>query len=67
MYDRMWDNINRHILVTWLSLTALIASIGLFTLVENSAIPREYAKTGVDLRLRLGPLSRCGRESLVPE
>jgi len=41
MYNQMWININRHILITWQPIALIITVIGLFALARNGII--EYS------------------------
>src|SRR5262245_6684583 len=43
MYKAMWDNINRHIGVIWHSMTVLLGAGAVFTLVERSIVPIDFA------------------------
>lgn len=43
MYDQMFNDINRHILVVWQSVGTLIAALALFSLVEKQIIPLDVA------------------------
>lgn len=43
MYEQMWQNINRHIMVVWQSIAALIAAIALLTLVEKGVLNLDVA------------------------
>lgn len=49
MYTAMWDNINRHILVGWQSVTALFAALAAVYLAEQGSINMELAATFVTL------------------
>ncbi len=49
MYNVMWDNINRHILVVWQSVTALVAALAGAYLTEKQLINAELAATLVIL------------------
>jgi hypothetical protein len=49
MYGAMWDNINRHILVVWESLTVLVTALGAAFLAEKELISPDVATTLVIL------------------
>lgn len=38
MYDQLWNNINRHIVIQWEAITALVATAAVFALVEKAII-----------------------------
>jgi hypothetical protein len=38
MYEVLWDNINRHILMPWQSIAVLIGTFALFSAVEKKII-----------------------------
>jgi hypothetical protein len=44
-YDQMFNDINRHILVVWQSIGALVATLALFALVEKHVISEDHAST----------------------
>jgi hypothetical protein len=43
MYAQMWGNINRHILVIWQSVAALLGAFAVFALIEKNVIPFDLA------------------------
>lgn len=43
MYDQMFNDINRHILVVWQSVGVLVGSFALFGLVEKGIVPFDFA------------------------
>lgn len=43
MYDQMWNNISRHILVVWQSIGVLVAALALFSLVEKLVVTLDIA------------------------
>lgn len=45
MYDQMWNNINRHILVVWQSVSVLVGAFAIFALVEKNVIPIDLASS----------------------
>jgi hypothetical protein len=45
MYDQMWNNINRHILVVWQSVSVLVGAFAIFALVEKNIIPIDLASS----------------------
>jgi hypothetical protein len=45
MYSQMWGNINRHILVIWQSVGALLGAFTVFALIEKRVIPVDIACT----------------------
>ncbi len=45
MYDQMFNNIDRHILVVWQSVSVLIGAFALFALSEKNIIPIDIACT----------------------
>src|SRR5262245_33560483 len=49
MHEATWDNINRHILVVWQSVTALLASAGALYLSERNLIASDLASSMVVL------------------
>ena len=49
MYDQMWSNINRHILVIWQSIGALIGAIAIYALVEKDILSIDIASTFIIL------------------
>jgi hypothetical protein len=38
MYGKMWDNINRHVVIVWQSITAILGSLALLGWVEKGVI-----------------------------
>lgn len=49
MYKAMWDNINRHILVVWQSITALFAALGAAYLAGRGSMNADLVATLVVL------------------
>jgi len=47
MYGQMWNNINRHVMVIWQSVTAIVGSLALFSLVEKGVIGLDMGTTFV--------------------
>lgn len=45
MYDQMWNNISRHILVVWQSVGVLIGGFAVFALVEKKIFSLDLATT----------------------
>jgi hypothetical protein len=45
MYGQMWGNINRHILVIWQSVAALLGAFAVFALIEKRVLPVDIACT----------------------
>lgn len=45
MYDQMWNNINRHILVVWQSVSVLIGAFAIFALVEKNILSIDLASS----------------------
>ena len=45
MYDQLWNNINRHILVVWQSVGVLVGTFAIFSLVEKKIISIDIAST----------------------
>jgi hypothetical protein len=45
MYDQMWNNINRHILVVWQSVGVLVGAFAIFALVEKNIISIDLASS----------------------
>jgi len=45
MYDQMWNNINRHILVVWQSVSVLVGAFAILALVEKNIISIDLAST----------------------
>lgn len=43
MYDQMFNDINRHILVVWQCVGVLIGALAVFALVEKNVIPLDFA------------------------
>lgn len=43
MYDQVWNNINRHILTSWQSISVIAAAIASFLLIENNVINYNFA------------------------
>ena len=43
MYDQMFNDINRHIMVVWQSIGVLVGSFAIFALVEKNIIPIDIA------------------------
>lgn len=43
MYDQMFNDINRHIVVLWQSVTVLAGAFAVFGLVEKNVLPIDYA------------------------
>lgn len=43
MYDQLWNNINRHVLVVWQPVAALGATLGLLSLVGNEVFGLDWA------------------------
>jgi len=49
MYDQMFNDINRHIMVVWQSVGVLIGAFAIFALVEKNIMPLDFAVTFVIL------------------
>jgi hypothetical protein len=45
MYEQLWNNINRHILVPWQSVAVLISTLAVFALLEKKLISLDIAST----------------------
>jgi hypothetical protein len=45
MYNQMFNDINRHIMVVWQSITVLISAFAIFTLVEKQILTLDIAVT----------------------
>lgn len=45
MYDQMWNNINRHILVVWQSVSVLVGAFAIFALVEKNILSVDLASS----------------------
>jgi len=43
MYDQMFNDINRHIMVVWQSVGVLVGAFAVFALVEKNVIPLDFA------------------------
>lgn len=43
MYDQMFNDINRHILVIWQSIGVVVGAFALFSLVEQGTLPLDFA------------------------
>src|SRR2546429_6576199 len=43
MYSEMWGNINRHILVIWQSVAALLGAFAVLALIEKKVLPVDLA------------------------
>lgn len=43
MYNQMWGNINRHILVIWQSVAALLGAFALLALIAKNVLPADLA------------------------
>jgi hypothetical protein len=43
MYNQMWGNINRHILVIWQSVGALLSAFAVLALIEKNVLPVDLA------------------------
>ena len=43
MYGQMWGNIDRHILVIWQSVAALLGAFAVFALIEKNVLPVDLA------------------------
>jgi hypothetical protein len=43
MYGQMWGNIDRHILVIWQSVAALLGAFAVFALIEKNVLPLDLA------------------------
>ncbi len=43
MYDQMFNDINRHIVVVWQAVGTLIAAVALLSLVEKGIVPLDFA------------------------
>ncbi|UCF80382.1 MAG: hypothetical protein JSV08_07685 [Acidobacteriota bacterium] len=43
MYQELWNNINRHILVVWQSVGVVVGAIAIFSLVERHVLTEEIA------------------------
>jgi hypothetical protein len=49
MYNQMFNDINRHIMVVWQSIGVLIGAFAIFALVEKNIMPLDFAVTFVAL------------------
>lgn len=49
MYNEMWENINRHILVVWQSVAVLGGAFAALMLAEKQTVPLDYSATIVVL------------------
>lgn len=49
MYGKMWDNIDRHILVVWQSVGVLVGAFAALVLSEKGTLPIDYSATLVVL------------------
>ncbi len=47
MYGQMWNNINRHVMIVWQSVTAIVGSLALFSLVEKGVVGLDMGTTFV--------------------
>jgi hypothetical protein len=45
MYDQMFNDINRHIMVVWQSVGVLIGAFAIFSLVEKNIVPLDVASS----------------------
>jgi hypothetical protein len=45
MYEKMWDNINRHLTVVWEAATIIAGAVALFALTENGVLSLDIAST----------------------
>jgi hypothetical protein len=45
MYEQLWNNINRHILVPWQSVAVLISTLAVFALLEKKLLSLDIACT----------------------
>lgn len=45
MYNQLWSNINRHILIPWQSITAVLGTFAIFSLVEKQIISLDLASS----------------------
>lgn len=45
MYERMWDNINRHLTVVWEAAAITAGAVALFALTENGVLSLDIAST----------------------
>jgi len=43
MYGQMWGNVDRHILVIWQSVAALLGAFAVFALIEKNVLPLDLA------------------------
>lgn len=43
MYDQMFNDINRHIMVVWQSVGVLVGAFAVFALVEKNVVPLDFA------------------------
>lgn len=43
IYDQMFNDINRHILVVWQSIGVLVGAFAIFALVEKQVVPLDFA------------------------
>jgi hypothetical protein len=43
MYDRVWDNVNRHVLVSWQSITTVFTATAALALVEKQVLQMDVA------------------------
>jgi hypothetical protein len=45
MYEKMWDNINRHLTVVWEAAAIIAGAVALFALTENGVLSLDIAST----------------------
>ena len=45
MYEKMWDNINRHLTVVWEAAAIIVGAVALFALTENGVLSLDIAST----------------------
>jgi hypothetical protein len=45
MYEKMWDNINRHLTVVWEAAAIIAGAVALFALTENGVLSPDIAST----------------------
>jgi len=45
MYEKMWDNINRHLTVVWEAATIIAGAVALLALTENGVLSLDIAST----------------------
>ena len=43
MYEQLWSNISRHVMISWQAIATLIAAIGVMALVEKEVLPLDCA------------------------